>query len=242
MGVIENRIDITELERSGGGGGGGTAASVSYDNTSSGLSATDVQAALDELNLDIVEGLALVDTSVAANRAAITATQENIAPVEDGETSTRAYVVGDYLMHLNSLMRVTAPIAIGDTLAAGTNIAAAGTLTDYVYASADTSDVDTTAVTVSDAKYMVKDGMCHAMVKVATLYQGQTAGIKLLGKFPEPKTFPYVYTVAIKLNDSAIPGYVFIAGPGGTFTPGNMYLELLNLPVGDYRISVTYPV
>lgn len=49
MGVIENRIDITELERSGGGGGGGTAASVSYDNTSSGLTATTVQGAIDEV-------------------------------------------------------------------------------------------------------------------------------------------------------------------------------------------------
>lgn len=71
MGVIENRIDITELERSGGGGGGGTAASVSYDNTTSHMTATNVQAALDELNLNIAEGLALVNTSVAANREAI---------------------------------------------------------------------------------------------------------------------------------------------------------------------------
>ena len=53
MGVIENRIDITELERSGGGGGGGTAASVSYDNTSSGLTATTVQGAIDEVVGDI---------------------------------------------------------------------------------------------------------------------------------------------------------------------------------------------
>lgn len=53
MGVIENRIDITELERSGGGGGGGTAASVSYDNTSSHMTAKNVQAAIDELNLDM---------------------------------------------------------------------------------------------------------------------------------------------------------------------------------------------
>ena len=68
MGVIENRIDITELERSGGGGGGGT--------------------------------------------AAITATQENLAPVENGATSTHAYAVGDYLMHQNALMVVTAAISI----------------------------------------------------------------------------------------------------------------------------------
>ena len=60
MGVIENRIDITELERSGGGGGGGTAASVSYDNTSSHMTATNVQAAIDELNLDITGSTFLV--------------------------------------------------------------------------------------------------------------------------------------------------------------------------------------
>ena len=111
MGVIENRIDITELERSGGGGGGGTAASVSYNNTSSHMTATNVQAALDELNLD-----------VADNRAAITATQENLAPVEDGATSSAAYSVGDYLVHQNVLMEVIATIAIRDTLSTETNL------------------------------------------------------------------------------------------------------------------------
>ena len=35
-----------------GGGGGGTAADVSYDNTSSGLSASNVQTAIDEVNTD----------------------------------------------------------------------------------------------------------------------------------------------------------------------------------------------
>lgn len=121
MGVIENRIDITELERSGGGGGGGTAASVSYDNTSSGLTAETVQGAIDE----VASGLSGANTNITGLGNALTATQGNLAPVENGETSTHAYAVGDYLMHLNSLMRVTAPIAIGDTFAAGTNITAA---------------------------------------------------------------------------------------------------------------------
>lgn len=83
MGVIENKIDITELQKRGGGGGGGTAASVSYDNTSSHMTATDVQAALDELNLDIAEGLALVNTSVAANREAILGLEEDFSNIEN---------------------------------------------------------------------------------------------------------------------------------------------------------------
>ena len=120
MGVIENRIDITELERSGGGGGGGTAASVSYDNTSSHMTATDVQAALDELNLNVVEGLALVDTSVASTR-------DMIAPSE-GETASAAYEIGDQIIYNNLLYKVTATIAIGDTITPGTNV----TLADSV--------------------------------------------------------------------------------------------------------------
>jgi hypothetical protein len=44
-----------------GGGGGGTAASISYDNTISGLSATDVQDAIDELALEVIFTIELVD-------------------------------------------------------------------------------------------------------------------------------------------------------------------------------------
>jgi hypothetical protein len=43
------------------GGGGGTAASISYDNTISGLTATDVQDAIDELALEVIFTIELVD-------------------------------------------------------------------------------------------------------------------------------------------------------------------------------------
>ena len=59
--TYKESIDRLEKEiknASGGGGGGGTAADVSYDNTSSGLTAGNVQAAIDEIdsNVDTLSG------------------------------------------------------------------------------------------------------------------------------------------------------------------------------------------
>lgn len=49
--TIQKSIDLLEKEvaNAGGGGGASTAADVSYDNTSSGLTADDVQEAIDEI-------------------------------------------------------------------------------------------------------------------------------------------------------------------------------------------------
>ena len=48
--TIQNSITLLEKEvKNGGSGGSTTAAGVSYDNTTSGLTATDVQAAIDEI-------------------------------------------------------------------------------------------------------------------------------------------------------------------------------------------------
>ena len=52
--TIQNSIDLLEKAvGDGGSGGASTAADVSYDNTSSHLTADDVQAAIDELNTAI---------------------------------------------------------------------------------------------------------------------------------------------------------------------------------------------
>lgn len=55
--TIQNSIDLLERGGSGGSGGATTASAVSYDNTSSGLTATDVQAAIDEVAAGITEAL-----------------------------------------------------------------------------------------------------------------------------------------------------------------------------------------
>lgn len=56
--TIQNSIDLLEKNANGGGGSGTTsAANVSYDNTTSGLTATNVQAAIDEVAAGITEAL-----------------------------------------------------------------------------------------------------------------------------------------------------------------------------------------
>lgn len=56
--TIQNSINLLEKNNSGGGGGGATSAdAISYDNTVSGLTATNVQAAIDEVAAGISEAL-----------------------------------------------------------------------------------------------------------------------------------------------------------------------------------------
>lgn len=55
--TIQNSIDLLERSGSGGSGDTVTASAVTYDNTSSGLTATDVQAAIDEVAAGIAEAL-----------------------------------------------------------------------------------------------------------------------------------------------------------------------------------------
>lgn len=66
--TIQNSIDL--LEKNSGGGGGPvsvTAADVSYDNTSSLLTADDVQEAIDEVNSKASEALAGIQTALTGS-------------------------------------------------------------------------------------------------------------------------------------------------------------------------------
>lgn len=51
--TIQHSIELLEKNQGGGSGGSTTAENVSYDNTGSGLTADDVQEAIDELKQDI---------------------------------------------------------------------------------------------------------------------------------------------------------------------------------------------
>lgn len=55
--TIKESIDLLEKRVDNAGGGGTTAANVSYDNTTSSLTATNVQAAIDEVAAGITEAL-----------------------------------------------------------------------------------------------------------------------------------------------------------------------------------------
>lgn len=65
--TIQHSIDL--LEKNGGGGGGGatSASEVSYDNTSSGLTADDVQEAIDEVNTKATQALAGITTALTGS-------------------------------------------------------------------------------------------------------------------------------------------------------------------------------
>lgn len=70
----------------GGGGGGGSAAEITYDNTTSGLTAIDVQAAIDEIDATSVEVANNLTTTVAGK--ALDATQGKI--INDGLVAHKA--------------------------------------------------------------------------------------------------------------------------------------------------------
>lgn len=83
-----------------------TATDVTYDGTTSGLSAATAQGAIDE-----VEG---VTDTIAAD----------LATVESSSTASVSHAVGSYLVLGGVLYRVTTAIAAGETITPGTNVAA----------------------------------------------------------------------------------------------------------------------
>lgn len=73
--------------------------------------------------LDARQGKVL-STSIMSVSGLVDTLQSDIATAEPSSTSTHAYAVGDYLMYSSQLYKVTQAISVGDTLVAGTNIAA----------------------------------------------------------------------------------------------------------------------
>lgn len=73
------------------------------------------------------------ENAIAATNAAVTATQQMLAPVEtDATSASDSYAVGDQLILGGVLYDVTAAITAGDALTVGTNIAAADDVTDQL--------------------------------------------------------------------------------------------------------------
>ena len=101
-------------------------------------------------DIDANEGAIATNTSnISANTTAITQNRAMIAPTETSPAAS-AHAVGENIIYSGTLYTVTAPIAAGDTLTVGTNIAAApngvsGQLSDLrsaLYATTDRTGVD----------------------------------------------------------------------------------------------------
>ena len=84
---------------------------VDYDNTTSGLSATNVQDAIDE-------GIYWASQLIPSK-----ANQAQIAYIETGTTASRNYALGEYLCWNGLLYRARTAISSGDAFTVGTNIA-----------------------------------------------------------------------------------------------------------------------
>ena len=95
-------------------GSSDNADNVKYNNNVSNLDATNVQEAIDKL-----------DESVDILNSKLTQVQSQIVPtasIESGETASKAYNQGDFLVKDGTLYKVTKAIAQGDSLTVGTNI------------------------------------------------------------------------------------------------------------------------
>ena len=95
-------------------GSSDNADNVKYNNNVSNLDATNVQEAIDKL-----------DESVDILNSNLTQVQNQIVPtasIEMGETASKAYSKGDFLVKDGTLYKVTKAISKDDTLTVGTNI------------------------------------------------------------------------------------------------------------------------
>ena len=95
-------------------GSSDNADNVKYNNNVSNLDATNVQEAIDKL-----------DESVDILNSNLTQVQTQIVPtasIEIGETASKAYSVGDFLVKDGILYKVTKSIVKDDALTVGTNI------------------------------------------------------------------------------------------------------------------------
>lgn len=100
MGIYINNNGTIERKD----GAPGPAGSIAYDNTESGLVSSNVQNAIDEVNERVIENIS------------------DNASIELTATAAHAHAVGTSFMLIGQLVKTTSAIAVGDTIAVGTNV------------------------------------------------------------------------------------------------------------------------
>lgn len=114
-----------------------SAADVSYNNTTSGLTATDAQEAIDELDagIDTISGTVSGHTADIGNLQSAVASktdQSMIAPVETVATASQAYAIGEQFILNGTLYTATAAITAGGTITVDGNCTASDTVTEQI--------------------------------------------------------------------------------------------------------------
>ena len=120
------------------------AGDIDYDNSTSGLVATNVQAAIDEVYAEThanTGDISDLNTEVGAHDTAIgnlqtavasKANESIIAPVEASLTASRAYAIGDQFIYSGTLYTATAAITAGGTITIDGNCTASDTVTEQI--------------------------------------------------------------------------------------------------------------
>ena len=114
-----------------------SASDVSYDNTTSGLTADDVQEAIDEIdaNVDTLSGTVSGHTTDIGNLQTAVGSKANqsmIAPVETSTTASQAYAIGEQFILNGVLYTATAAITAGGTITVNGNCTASDTVTEQI--------------------------------------------------------------------------------------------------------------
>lgn len=108
-------------------GEGSTASSLPYDNATSGLSATNVQDAIDE-----VDGNVDTNATNITNLQNTKADQTSIAPVQTTLVASQPYPKGSQFYYNNILYEATADIANGGTITIGGNATTADDIVSQI--------------------------------------------------------------------------------------------------------------
>ena len=217
-----------------------TAADVTYDNTQSGLTADDVQEAIDEL---------------AAGTATGKADEDTIAPVEASTTATVAHPLGSVFYLEDVLYRALADIAVGGTINTGSggnatqttiaqNFKRVVTLTSAQYSQLSAAEK------AADIVYIVTDdsidyGDCTELI--ANIQSITTSPITV----PSLSQFRYILATLDFVNGSTrniitsnmIPASLFISGVGcqAEFYDGSARHYYVTRYYSDTQISLSSP-
>lgn len=127
-----------------------SASDVSYDNTTSGLTADELQEAVDELAGDVGSKT----------------DQSMIAPVETSTTASQAYAIGEQFILNGTLYTATAAITSGGTITINGNCTASDTVTEQIHEFHDNEIGSTVTLinynTVSNMYVFPSDGYLNA--------------------------------------------------------------------------------
>lgn len=138
--IAEISIDgtTTDVYAPAGGGGSSSADDVSYDNTTSGLTSTNVQDAIDEVDsdLDTLTGTISGHTTDIGNlqtAVASKADQALIAPVLTSFIATASIKdKGTQFIYEGTLYEITTSVTAGTTFVVGTNVKVSDSVTEQM--------------------------------------------------------------------------------------------------------------